>query len=291
MGLREKFIIFILIVTDVILIAYLFLRDKTIAVFQPSGLIAMQERNVFFFAAALGLSVIVPIVLAIFVIAWKYRADNPKAKYTPDWHENKKLEIFRWTLMCLVIGVLAVVTVFVAHSLDPYAPIKSETKPLTIQVVALQWRWLFIYPDQHIATINYAAIPEKTPVIFNLTADAPMNSFWVPALGGQIYAMAGMSTETHLMSNTTGTFYGSNAEISGKGFADMRFAVQAMTSKDFDTWVSQIKNSPEKLTPEVYTKLAKPTEDSKQRSFTLADDTLYNDIMMKYMEPGHDIKY
>lgn len=287
MGFKSKIIVVIFVVTDAVLLLYLFLRNKTIDVFQPSGLIAIQERNVFFFAAALGLSVIVPIVLAIFVIAWKYRADNPKAKYTPDWHENKKLEIFRWSLMCLVIGILAVVTVFVAHSLDPFTPIKSETKPLTIQVVALQWRWLFIYPEQHIATINYAAIPEKTPVIFNLTADAPMNSFWVPALGGQIYAMAGMSTQTHLMADTTGTFYGSNAEISGKGFANMRFAVQSMTTKDFDAWVENTQNSPEKLTRDTYTQLAKPNEDSKQHSFTVSDDTLYNEIVLKYMEPNH----
>jgi cytochrome o ubiquinol oxidase subunit 2 len=290
MNLKAKVIIFLLIVTDVILIAYLFLRDRTVAVFQPSGLIAIEERNVFFFAAALGLSVIVPIVLAIFFIAWKYRADNPKAKYTPDWHANKKLEVFRWSLMCLVIGILAVVTVFVAHSLDPFTPLKSETKPITIQVVALQWRWLFIYPNQHIATINYAAIPEKTPVIFNLTADAPMNSFWVPQLGGQIYAMAGMSTQTHMMANTTGTFYGSSAEISGKGFANMRFAVQSMAPKDFNAWVNQIQNSPEKLTSRVYTQLAKPNEDSRQRSFTLDDNNLYNNIMMKYMEPGYSIQ-
>lgn len=286
MNLKSKLIVFLLIASDIVLIGYLFLHNKTVAVFQPIGSIALQERNVFFFAAALGLSVIIPIVIAIFIIAWKYRADNPKAKYTPDWHENKKLEIFRWSLMCIVIGILAVVTIHVAHSLDPFKPIRSETKPITIQVIALQWRWLFIYPEQHIATINYAAIPEKTPIVFNLTADAPMNSFWVPQLGGQIYAMAGMSTQTHLMANTIGIFYGSNAEISGKGFADMHFQVQAMKEKDFNVWANKIHNSPEKLTSFVYTQLAKPTDDSRRRYFKLSDDSLYNDVMMKYMEPN-----
>lgn len=285
MDIKVKFAIFLFIVTDAILVGYLFLRNKTIAVFEPAGTVALQERNVFVFAILLGLSVVVPIVLFTFFIAWKYRADNQTAKYAPDWDQSWGIEIFRWGLLCGVIGILAVVTFIVAHTLDPYKPLASNIKPVNIQVVALQWRWLFIYPEQHIATIDYIAIPEKTPVNLELTADAPMNSIWIPQLVGQIYAMAGMSTKTHLMVNTPGKFQGSDAEISGKGFAGMKFFVQSMNGEDFNSWVAKVKQSPKKLTRAEYEKLAKPSTNTGVSYYVLQDDNLYNEIMMKFMGP------
>lgn len=283
MGIKLKVIIFLFIATDVILILYLLLRDKSIPVLNPAGVVAIQQRNLFLFVVALGLATIVPVVLFIFFTAYRYREDNTKAKYTPNWNKSKKLDVLRWGIFSLVIGFLAVVTWNVSHSIDPWKPIPSENKPLTIQVIALQWRWLFIYPEQKIATINYVVFPEKTPVTFELTADAPMNSFWIPSVAGQMYAMTGMSTKNHVMVNKTGEFAGSSAEISGTGFAKMRFVAKSTNQQDFDAWVKQTQQSPNNLTYQEYTVLAKPSTDNDTVYYTLGDPDLYNKVMMKFM--------
>jgi cytochrome o ubiquinol oxidase subunit 2 len=216
------------------------------ALLNPKGLIALEERNLMITAVLLMLIVVIPAFIMLAVFAWKYRAGNSRTDLiqNPGLYNHSAKVVFLWWLFpSLIIFVLAMTTWHKTHALDPYKPIVSETKPITIQVVALQWKWLFIYPEQDIATVNFIQFPVNVPINFELTADnAPMNSFWIPELSGQMYAMAGMSTKLHLIANTTGDFAGSAAEISGKGFSGMRFVARASSQAEFDDWVFQAKN-------------------------------------------------
>ena len=153
-----------------------------------------------------------------------------------------------------------------------------------MQVVALQWKWLFIYPDQKIASLNYFQIPENTPINFEITADAPMNSFWIPRLGGQIYAMPGMQTKLHLIADHTGTYHGSSANLSGAGFADMRFAVDSVSEEQFDNWIKNTQSSGMTLDTESYKELAAPSEKNTPTTYQLKDDQLFDQIVMQYMQ-------
>jgi cytochrome o ubiquinol oxidase subunit 2 len=255
------------------------------AVLTPKGLIAQKERELIIIATLLMLVVVIPVFVLTAVIVWKYRAGNLKAKYTPDWEGNKTLEAIWWGFPCAIILVLAVLTWQSSHSLDPFKPIEAATKPLNVQVVALQWRWLFIYPEQNIATVNFLEIPEDTPVNFILTSDAPMNSFWIPQLGGQVYAMSGMSTKLHLMANEPGSYTGLSSNLSGAGFANMQFTTQAVTQTSFDEWVAKTHALPDQLTLNDYNYLAIPSEDKQVIYYSGVEKDLYNHVVMKYMAP------
>lgn len=259
------------------------LRDISMPVLAPQGVVGEKERNLFIFTTLLGLLVVVPVFIMLFYVAWKYREDNTKAKYSPDWDKSKLIEGIWWGIPCVIILLLSVVTFYSSHELDPFRPLKSEVKPVKIQVVALQWKWLFIYPEEQIASINDVRFPVGTPVNFEITSDAPMNSFWIPSMGGQIYAMSGMSTKLHLQSNTAGDYDGSSANISGEGFASMRFVARATERADFDTWVNETKRTAEPLDGELYDVLAKPSIEASTRFFTLKKTDLYDTIVMKYM--------
>lgn len=264
----------------------LFVRGRAIPILQPAGLIAGQQRNLLFTATVLMLVVVVPVfVLAIF-IALRYREGNKKAAYTPDWDHHAELEFIWWALPFLIILTLSFLAWRTSHDLDPYRSIRNGKQPLTIQVVALQWKWLFIYPEQRIATVNYLKIPENTPINFQITADAPMNSFWIPQLGGQVYAMAGMSTKLHLLADHTGSYRGSSANISGDGFAQMNFMVEAMSDDEFAHWARTTAHSSNNLSLAEYTRLATPSSSNTPASFVLRDQALYDKILMKYMGPG-----
>jgi len=266
---------------------FVYAKRHLFVVLQPKGTIADSERSLIIFATVLSLFVVVPVLVGAFVIAWRYREDNPKAVHAPDWDGNKTLEALWWGIPCLIILVLAIVTWTSSHQLDPYKPITASKSPMTIQVVALQWRWLFIYPEQGIATVNYVRFPEQTPINFQITADAPMNSFWIPQLGGQVYAMSGMQTQLHLMANSTGHYQGSSANLSGSGFADMKFTAESVSDANFDAWVRQVKTSPsERLTPDTYQALAQPTREQKQLQYASTTPGLYDTVMEKYMAPS-----
>ena len=191
---------------------------------------------------------------------WKYCIKNEDAKYDPDHTYGPLGELIMWGLPSIIVVVMAIVTWDATHKLNPYKPIESEVKPLTIQVVALDWKWLFIYPEQGIATLNFFHIPEQTPIHLRLTADgSPMNSFWIPQLSGQIYSMTGMSTQLHLMADGPGEYVGRAVEINGEGYADMTFSVKSTSPKDFEDWVAEVKKSPLHLTEDVYNELVKPS--------------------------------
>ena len=261
------------------------IHSGDLTIFNPRGLIAEKQRSLMLFTIFLSLFVVIPVFILTFSIAWKYRANNSAARYTPDWDHNSKLEAVWWGIPCAIILVLAVVTWQSSHELDPYKPLASNVKPVTIQVVALPWKWLFIYPEQHIATINYVRFPAGTPINFVITADAPMNSFWIPQLGGQIYAMPGMSTQLHLVSNSPGSYNGSSANLSGKGFAGMKFVAQSLSSADFADWVKSVKSAPTRLDAASYAQLARPSENNDRTTFATVQDGIFDLIINKYMAP------
>src|SRR4051812_24841774 len=183
----------------------------TFAVLQPKGIISQQQKSLLITATLLMLVVAIPVYFLLFFIVFKYRAEKENQNYSPNL-DSKWGAALIWAIPGSVIFILAIINWKSTHALDPYKPIASSKPPITIQVVALQWKWLFIHPQQNIATVNFIEFPQNTPVSFELTADAPMNSFWIPQLGGQMYAMAGMKTQLHLMANQTGDFNGSDAE-------------------------------------------------------------------------------
>jgi cytochrome o ubiquinol oxidase subunit 2 len=282
---RIKIALLALLAVALIVVAVLFFRSVDVAVLNPQGEIADKQRNLIFFTLFLSAIVVIPVFILLAVFAWKYREGNHKARYRPNWDSNKLLESIWWGIPCVIILILGVVTWHTSHELDPYKALNSNVKPINVQVVALQWKWLFIYPDLHIASVNLLQFPEKTPIDFTLTADAPMNSFWVPSLGGQVYAMSGMSTQLHLSADTTGDYHGSSANISGKGFADMTFIARSTTKTDFDAWVQRIAHSAGTMSMTEYSKLAQPGTNKEPVFYSLADRNLYDEIIMKYMSP------
>lgn len=286
MGKKQKAILTLLVLGIIAAIVLLFLHRNNIVVLNPQGEIANKQRDLMIFTFLLGMIVVIPVFAMTFYIAWKYRAGNKKAKYQPNWDHSKKAEIVWWGVPLALILVLSVVTWKSSHDLDPYKALVSDAQPIEIQAVALDWKWLFIYPEQNIATVNYLQIPEKRPINFKITADAPMNSFWIPKLGGQVYAMAGMETKLHLMADETGVFRGSSSNISGKGFAGMHFDVRASSEADFENWINKVKHSPNKLGAEEYAELAKPSQNHKITLYRSRQAALYDNIMMKYMMPA-----
>lgn len=288
--MRKKyiFVIPILISLGLCAVGFYLLRGHNFGIMDPKGPIAAQQKNLIIFTIILSLIVVIPVFALTIFIALKYRATNKKATYTPTWDGNRRLELTWWAIPMAIIFVLAVVTWRTSHSLDPYKPIASDVRPVRVQVVALQWKWLFIYPEQRVASLNYLAIPEDTPIEFEITADAPMNSFWIPQLGGQIYAMPGMQTKLHLLANEPGTYRGSSANLSGEGFAGMHFDTVSMTRSGFDQWTHSLKQLPDQLTWDMYTEQAKPSKDAPVHYFSQTDSDLFDRIIHTYMS-SHDM--
>ena len=266
-------------------IAVWFLGAHNLAVLNPKGTIADQQRQLIITATLLMSVVVLPVFALTFGIAWRYRAGNKKARYSPELSGNRWAEAIWWLIPLAIIMVLAGIVVVSSHSLDPFKPLSSAKKPLKVQVISLQWKWLFLYPDLHVASVNYLPAPVDTPLDFELTSDAPMNSFWVPQLGGQIYTMSGMSTQLHLMASQTGDYAGSSANISGDGFAGMRFTTHVTSQADFDAWAQKTAASSQQLTLDAYNDLAKPSSNVAPASyaFPAAYDSLYDTVIMKYM--------
>lgn len=256
------------------------------ALLDPKGVIAASEKNYLVNSTLLMLAIVIPVILLSFYIAWKYSAKNKKAEYDPTWTHSTLLEVVCWTIPAIIIFTLATWAWKSTHDLDPYKPLDDNTKPLTIQAVALDWKWLFIYPEQHIATVNFVQFPVNTHVRFLITADAPMNSFAIPQLASQIYAMAGMQTKLHLNATEIGEYRGLSTNFSGDGFSGMHFVAKVSTQADFDKWVGTVKASPKRLTMANYNQLALPSENNPIEYFSYVDNELFEDIIMKYMMPA-----
>ena len=269
-----------------ILYGALLLNGCNIAVFDTKGLIAAKQADLIITSVMLMLIVVIPVFILTFVFAFKYRASNPKAKYTPEWEHNNALEVIWWTIPIIIIVILGVITWKSSHELDPYKPLVSDVKPIEIEVVALDWKWLFLYPEQGIASVNLAQFPINVPVNFKITAQAPMNSFWIPRLAGQIYAMEGMQTKLHIISDVPGSYEGVSANFSGAGFNGMKFIAKASSAEDFNRWVDSVKHVPDSLTQERYDALAKQSSNEPVRVYSQFREGLFMNIMMRYMEPN-----
>ncbi len=255
-------------------------------VLDPQGPIASQERGLIITSVLLMLLVVIPILILAYTFAWRYRAGNPKGKYDPERTHGVLRELVWWMIPATLVAVLAVINWKSTHALDPYQPLVSNAPPLTIQVVALEWKWLFIYPAQGIATVNFIQFPENTPVHFELTADAPMSSFWIPQLGSQIYAMTAMMTQLNLMASTTGEFTGKDTEINGAGYAGMTFTAKSTSEADFNAWVASVKQSSSTLDQNAYNALAAPSENNSPAYYSSVEGGLFDGIIMKFMVPA-----
>lgn len=265
-------------------VTYLVL-NADIALLQPAGEVAQQQTDLLIFSLVLSLVIIVPVFSLTLFIAIRYRESN-KATYRPDWGHSKILETIWWGVPILLIAILSIIIWQSSHSLDPSKPLTSSQPPLKVQVIALQWRWLFIYPDEGIATVNRLEIPTNRTVEFKITADAPMSSFWIPKLGGQIYAMPGMVTTLNLNATESGDYTGRNTNISGEGYSDMEFLVKARSPQEFEKWVKSSVNSNEKiLSLDIYNQLSEAKRDKSQLLFKEVESDIFNKIVNKYMMP------
>ena len=264
-------------------------------VLNPSGDIAAQQGDLIVISTVLMLLIIVPVVALTILFAWKYRKSNTAAKYEPDWDHSTKLELVIWGAPLLIIIALGLITWITTHTLDPYRPLSridenrplpADHKPLVVEVVALDWKWLFIYPEQGIATVNELVTPVDVPIRFKITASTYMNSFYIPALAGQIYAMAGMETKLHAVLNEPGTYEGFSANYSGAGFSHMRFKYHGMSDADFERWVQGIKAKGGALDRPTYLQLEKPSEREPVRRYGSVDPTLYHAILNRCVVEG-----
>jgi cytochrome o ubiquinol oxidase subunit 2 len=266
--MKPFFIVFgIVSVTCFTLILAILTHGHGFPVLFPSGSIGLAERDLMVRTVFLMLIVVVPVYLLAIFFAVHYRASNTKATYTPNWEHSRMEELIWWSIPFEIVLVLAALTWSSTHELNPDVRLPSTQAPLTVQVVALPWKWLFIYPSEGVASVNEFALPVNRPVTFQITANAPMNSFWIPALGGQEYAMTGMTTVLNLMATKSGEYPGRSANYSGEGFAQMKFIARALSQEDFDAWVQHAKQSPDALSNETYTALTKPSDTGPVRYY------------------------
>ncbi len=279
-----KFLVAVLGIVCAAIAIVLILREEFALILHPKGLIAEKQLKVIHIQILMMLTVIVPTFILIYFIAWKYRASNKKSEHAPNQTQKPIGEVLLWVIPSIVIVVMAFILWDTTHELDPYKPIKNGKEPLTIQVVALDWKWLFIYPEQKIASVNYLQLPVKRPIEFRLAADgSPMNSFWIPQLSGQIYCMTGMVTTLNILANEEGEFSGRAAEINGKGYAGMTFKAIGSSDPDFESWVKKVQESPLHLTEEAYNQLLIPSEEHPVTLYSDVEENLFKKIVMKYM--------
>lgn len=285
--MKRKFFIGIAAVILCVIAVVLVLANEHSLVFHPKGIIAQSELELILTNIALMLAIILPTYILLFVVIWKYCIN--KGKYDPDHSYGKKGPILMWGLPSVIVAIMAIVTWKATHHLNPYKPIESDVPPLTVQVVALDWKWLFIYPDQGIATLNYFVFPERTPIHLKLTADgSPMNSFWLPELSGQIYAMTGMSTQLYIMADGPGEYAGRAVEINGDGYSDMTFQAKSTSLRDFNEWIAEVKKSEHSLTNEMYLELVKRSI-NKVTYFSDVEPHLFHHTVHKYMYPAKPV--
>ena len=287
----KKFIYFLIgiFILSFLSLGFFYLKSVNIPILEPKGLIAQKELDLIYFALILALFVVIPVFSLLIIFLIRYREGNKKSslRYNPNLSGSKVLESIWWVIPTIIILILSIVTWQSSYQLDPFKPISSNLKPLNIEVVALDWRWLFIYPDQNIASINFLEIPIDRPISFYITSDAPMNSFWIPQLAGQIYAMPGMSTQLHIEGNTIGEYNGRSANISGNGFSKMNFKVMVSSNSNFSNFINHTAKLKNNLSLAVYNKLSQPSLDSNYQFYSSVAPNLYNYVVEKYMSPNY----
>ena len=253
-------------------------------VLNPAGDVAVQQRDLILYASEIMLIVLVPVAVLTTLFAWHFRHGNKEARYEPEWHHSTALEAVIWGVPCIIIAIIGYKSWVTAHTLDPYRPITQiapgqpvapGTKPLVVQVVALDWKWLFIYPEQGIAVVNDLAAPINTPIEFRITADRVQNALSIPAIAGQVYAMPTMETELHAVVNKVGDYKGQSSRFSGAGFSKMHFVFHGLAAEDFDKWVAQAKSAGGTLDTATYMQLQIPTEAEPVHRYGAIDPQLY----------------
>ena len=257
----------------------------TEGVLDPKGPIAIAERQILFNALGIMLAIVIPTILATLGVAAWFRASNKRARYLPDFEYSGRLEVLVWAIPAMTVILVGGVAWVGAHDLDPRKPMASTTKPINIQVISLDWKWLFIYRDEGIATVNQLTIPVGTPVNFALTSSGVMNSFFVPQLGSQIYTMAGMVTRLDLQADHSGTYRGLSAQYSGNGFADMRFSVDAVPAEEFARWVDAARSAGPVLDAQAYAEPAKPSSAVAPFTYRAVAPDLFDGIVSSVMQP------
>jgi cytochrome o ubiquinol oxidase subunit 2 len=278
-----------------LLAAFALLGGCNMVVLNPAGDVALQERNLILASTGLMLLIILPVIGTTAFFAWHYRESNTKATYAPNWSHSTQLEVLIWTAPLLIIIALGALTWISTHTLDPFRPVgridakravPAGTKPLEIDVVALDWKWMFIYPEQGIATVNALAAPIDTPIDFHITSGTVMNTFFIPAMAGQIYAMAGMETRLAAVMNHAGTFDGYSGMYSGAGFSDMRFKFQTMEPDQFNAWVADAKKADMTLDAGRFLQLSKPSDKVRPQFYGSVQPDLFNKVVNMCVDPG-----
>lgn len=264
-----------------------------LVVLRPSGDIAARQGDLIVVATLLMLIVIVPVIALTLWFAWRYRASNTSARYTPDWDHSTQLELVIWGVPLLIIIALGAVTWISTHLLDPARPldrlsagrqVPANVKPLEVQVVALDWKWLFIYPEQGVATVNEVALPVDRPVHFRITASSVMNTFYVPAMAGMIYGMPGMESNLNAVINAPGEYQGFSANYSGAGFSHMRFRLRGLSDAGFERWVGEQRAADLRLSRAVYLDLEKPSARDPVRRYGSVDDGLFDAVVNRCVD-------
>ena len=266
-----------------------------LTVLDPAGDIARQQRNLIIFSTVLMLLIVVPVIVAALVFAWRYRASNDAAKYEPDWDHSTQLELLIWSAPLLIVICLGAATWTGSHLLDPYRPLNrlahgrpvpAGVRPLEVQVVALDWKWLFLYPEQGVASVNELVLPVDRPVRFRLTSSSVMNTFFAPTLAGMIYAMPSMETKLHAVVNRPGDYWGMSANYSGAGFSHMRFKLYARDERGFAEWVARVRAGQGALDRATYLKLEKPSEKVPAMRFARLDPAVFDAVVNQCVRPG-----
>nr|WP_275658895.1 ubiquinol oxidase subunit II [Shewanella sp. Isolate11] len=253
-------------------------------VLDPKGQVGIDEKQLIIISTLLMLIVVIPVIFMTLFFAWKYRDGRDHEIYAPKWAHSKTIELVVWLVPIVIVVILGVITWGSTHKLDPYKPLDHEAKPITVEVVSLNWKWLFIYPDQGIASVNELAFPVNVPVNFKISSDTAMNSFFIPQLGSQIYSMAGMTTKLHLIANEPGTYKGISANYSGAGFTGMKFdAIATADQASFDAWVAKVKHQGQTLDSKSYQALAEESINNPVAYYSTVSDGLFNQIVMQYM--------
>jgi cytochrome o ubiquinol oxidase subunit 2 len=249
-------------------------------ILDPVGPVAAAEKQILINSTAIMLAIIIPTMIATVAIAFWFRRGNSKAVYRPDWEYSGSIELVVWAIPVLTIVLLGGITWIGSHQLEPSKPLDSKVPPVTVQVVSLDWKWLFIYPDQGIATVNRLVVPAGTPINFQLTSATVWNAFFVPQMGSMIYTMPNMTTRLNLQADKPGVFQGRSAQFSGDGFPGMEFNVYAVPRQQFAGWVQSVRGSGQVLDVRTYAQLTQPTSNVKPMTFSNVTPGLFNEISM-----------
>jgi cytochrome o ubiquinol oxidase subunit II len=256
------------------------------ALLHPQGVVGQAEKMILIDSLAIMLAIVVPTIVATFAFAWWFRASNVRARYLPDWAYSGRIELIVWAIPLLVIMLLGGVAWIGSHDLDPAKPLASKPAPLEVQVVSLDWKWLFIYPNQRVASVNQLVVPAGAPVHFVLTSASVMNAFFIPQLGSMIYAMNGMTTQLNLQADAPGVFRGLSSHYSGDGFSDMHFDVLAVTVEQFAAWIEATRNAGPSLDAASYATLARQSMNARPFTFRAVDAELFQQIVSQKLPPG-----